>query len=105
MKRYAVTNHSSGTTHEVCDTLVEAICSAIRLQDSGGHPVVVDSQGTGKISVEISEVMEAESILGRSLGSEKLRKPSDIDQLLKAAHQSAPKKTVYHWDITDFQGN
>ncbi len=103
MKRYAVTNHSSGTTHELCDTLVEALCSAFRLQDSGGHPVVVDSQGTGRISVEISEVMEVESLLSRSLGSDKLRKPAEIDQLLKAARQSAPKKTTYHWDVSDFQ--
>lgn len=98
MKRYAVTNHSTGMTHEVCDTLPEALCSAIRFQDSGGHPVVIDSQGSGRISVEIFDVMEAEGLLGRSLGSDHMDRAASVEDLLKAARQTAPKKHFYHWD-------
>jgi hypothetical protein len=98
MKRYAVTNHSTGTTHEICDTLPEALCSAIRLQDSGEHPAIVDSQGTGRISVELFDVMETESLLGRSLGREQLQHPASVEELLHAAKKTAPKKHYYHWD-------
>ncbi len=101
MKRYAVTNHSTGVTHELCDTLADAICAAIRFQDAGGHPAVVDSQGSGRIAVEISEVIEVESVLGRDLGSEHLKHSATIEELLKSARKTAPRKQIYHWDVND----
>ncbi|MFN9720231.1 MAG: hypothetical protein ACK58L_16145 [Planctomycetota bacterium] len=104
MKRYAVTSHSTGMTHELCDTLPEALCTAIRLQDSGGRPVVVDSQGTGRITIEIHEVVEIENNLGRSLGSDRMGHPISVEELLKTARATAPKKHVYHWDVSDSQG-
>lgn len=104
MKRYAVTNHSSGMTHEVCETLSDALCSAIRLQDAGGRPVVIDSQGSGRIAVELFEVMEVEGVLGRRLGSDHMDRAVSVEDVLKAARQTAPKKHLYHWDTGDFGG-
>ncbi len=101
MKRYAVTNHSTGVTHELCDTLAEAICSAVRFQDTGGHPAIIDSQGSGRIAVEISDVIEVEAVLGRDLGSEHMKHSATIEELLKAARKTAPKKQIYHWDVGD----
>ena len=92
MKRYVVTNQSSGVSHALCDSLGEAIASAVKLQDEGSRVLIVDSQGSGVIMVE------AESYLGRNLGSETIDSEVPVADVMKKAKRTAPKKQIYHWD-------
>ncbi len=94
MKRYAVTNHSTGMTHEVFDTLPEALCSAIRFQDSGGRPALIDSQGSGRIVVELFDLEAVENTLGRTLRIAQVDHPVSVEDVLNAARQTAPKKGI-----------
>ena len=49
MKRYAVIDHSLGLTQGLYDELSEAIASAVKLQDSGRHVGVHDTQGSAAL--------------------------------------------------------
>ena len=64
MKRYVVTNQSSGVSHALCDTIGEAIASAVKLQDEGSRVLIVDSQGSGVIMAGHFDLLEAEGYLG-----------------------------------------
>jgi hypothetical protein len=98
MKRYVVTNQSSGLTHALCGTVAEAIASAIKLQDEGSRVMIVDAQGSGVITAGHFDVREAEGYLGRCLGSEDIGNPVLASEVIAAAQHTAPDKHVYHWD-------
>ena len=99
MKRYVVTNQSSGVSHALCDTLGEAIASAVNLQDEGSRALIIDSQGSGVIVASHFDVLEAEGYLGRDLGSEQMVSDVPVAEVLTTAKKTAPKKQIYHWDI------
>jgi hypothetical protein len=99
MKRYVVTNQSSGVSHALCDTLGEAIASAVKLQDEGSRVLIVDSQGSGVIMVGHFDLLEAEGYLGRDLGSEQMDSDVPVAEVMISAKRTAPKKQIYHWDI------
>jgi hypothetical protein len=99
MKRYVITNQSSGVSHALCDSLGEAIASAVKLQDEGSRVLIVDSQGSGVIMVGHFDLLEAEGYLGRNLGSEKIDSEVPVADVMKKAKRTAPKKQIYHWDI------
>ena len=103
MKRYVVTNQSSGVSHALCDTLGEAIgeaiASAVKLQDEGSRVLIVDSQGSGVIMVGHFDLLEAEGYLGRDLGSEQMDSDVPVAEVMITAKLTAPKKQIYHWDI------
>ena len=80
MKRYVVTNQSSGLTHALFGTVAEAIAAAVKLQDEGSRVMIVDAQGSGVITAGHFDVLEAEGYLGRarpssSCGSRNSRRP------------------------------
>ena len=99
MKRYVVTNQTSGVSHALCDSLGEAIASAVKLQDEGSRVVIIDSQGSGLIVVGHFDLLEAEGYLGRDLGSEQMVSDVPVAEVMSAAKRTAPKKQIYHWDI------
>jgi len=99
MKRYVITNQTSGVSHALCDTLGEAIASAVKLQDEGSRALIIDSQGSGVIVVGHFDVREAEGYLGRDLGSEQMDNDVPVAEVMIAARKTAPKKQIYHWDI------
>ena len=99
MKRYVVTNQSSGVSHALCDTLGEAIASAVKLQDEGSRALIIDSQGSGVIVAGHFDVLEAEGYLGRNLGSEQMVSDVPVAEVLTTAKRTAPQKQIYHWDI------
>ncbi len=99
MKRYVVTNQSSGVSHALFDTLGEAIASAVKLQDEGSRVLIVDSQGSGVIMVGHFDLLEAEGYLGRDLGSEQMDSDVPVAEVMISAKRTAPKKQIYHWDI------
>ena len=99
MKRYVVTNQSSGVSHALCDALGEAIASAVKLQDEGSRVLIVDSQGSGVIMVGHFDLLEAEGYLGRDLGSEQMDSDVPVAEVMIAAKRTAPKRQIYHWDI------
>ena len=99
MKRYVVTNQSSGVTHALYDSLGEAIASAVTLQDEGSQVLIVDAQGSGLITAGHFDVLEAEGYLGRGLGSEQIDNPVPVAEVIAAARHTAPVKHVYHWDV------
>jgi len=98
MKRYVVTNQSSGVSHALCDSLGEAIASAVKLQDEGSRVLIVDSQGSGVMMVGHFDLLEAEGYLGRNLGSEVIDSEVPVADVIKKAKRTAPKKQIYHWD-------
>lgn len=98
MKRYVVTNQSSGITHAQFDSLAQAIASAVKLQDEGSRVLIIDAQGSGVITAGHFDVLEAEGYLGRSLGSESVTQPVPVGTILEAAQNTAPPRHVYHWD-------
>ena len=97
MKRYVVTNQSSGVGHALCDTLGEAIASAVKLQDEGSRVLIVDSQGSGVIMVGHFDLLEAEGYLGSDLGSEQMDSDLPVAEVMTTAKRTAPKKQIYHW--------
>jgi hypothetical protein len=99
MKRYVVTNQSSGVSHALCDSLGEAIASAVKLQDEGSRVLIIDSQGSGVITVGLFDLKEAEGYLGRGLGSEHMDSDVPVSEVMLAAKRTAPKKQIYHWDV------
>lgn len=99
MKRYVVTNQTSGVSHALCDSLGEAIASAVKLQDEGCRVLIIDAQGSGVILAGHFDVLEAEGYLGRGLGSEQMDGDIPVLEVMKAAKRTAPKKQIYHWDI------
>lgn len=99
MKRYVVTNQSSGVSHALCDSLGEAIASAVKLQDEGNRALIIDSQGSGIIAAGHFDVLEAEGYLGRDLGSEQMDNDVPVAEVMATAKRTAPKKQIYHWDI------
>jgi hypothetical protein len=99
MKRYVVTNQTSGLTHALCGTIAEAIASAVKLQDEGSRVIIVDAQGSGVITAGHFDVREAEGYLGRGLGSEEIGNPVLASDVIAAALLTAPNKHVYHWDL------
>lgn len=105
MKRYVVTNQSTGVTHSLYDTIAEAIASAVKLQDGGSRVLIVDAQGSGVIMAGHFDILEAEGYLGRGLGSEQIDSPVPVAEVIESAKHSAPDKQVYHWDAgsSDFQ--
>ena len=98
MKRYVVTNQSSGVSHALCDSLGEALASAVRLQDEGARALIVDSQGSGTIMAGRFDLLEAEGYLGRDLGSENIDTAVPLAEVMLTAKRTAPKKQIYHWD-------
>src|SRR4051812_2777876 len=100
MHRYVVTNQSIGVTHAVCNTVAEAIASAVKLQDSGSRVLIVDAQGSGVIMAGHFDVLEAEGYLGRPLGSAQIDQPVPVADVIVAAVRSAPDKHIYHWDVS-----
>lgn len=100
MKRYVVTNQSSGVTHVLCDSVAEALYQAVKLQDEGSRALVVDAQGSGVIMVDHFDVLEAEGYLERGLGSERIDQPVPIADVIAAAKHTARDKHVYHWDVS-----
>lgn len=102
MKRYVVTNQSSGTTAALCDSVAEAIAAAVKQQDEGNQVLVVDAQGSGIIMAGHFDILEAEGYVGRGLGSDKIDQPVPIAEVLAAARQTARDKHVYHWDVGNF---
>ena len=99
MKRYVVTNQTSGVSHALCDSLGEAIASAVKLQDEGSRALIIDSQGTGAIVAGHFDVLEAEGYLGRDLGSEQMDSDVPVAEVMNTAKRTAPRKQIYHWDI------
>ena len=98
MKRYVVTNQSSGVSHALCDSLGEAIASAVKLQDEGSRALIVDAQGSGVIMVGHFDLLEAEGYLGRDLGSEQMDSDVPVAEVMMTAKRTAPRKQIYHWD-------
>jgi hypothetical protein len=101
MKRYVVTNQSSGVSHALCDSLGEAIASAVKLQDEGSRALIIDSQGSGVVMAGHFDVLEAEGHLSRALGSEQMDSDVPVAEVIMTAKRTAPKKQIYHWDIGD----
>jgi hypothetical protein len=101
MKRYVVTNQSSGVTQVLCDSIAEALSQAVKLQDEGSRVLVIDSQGSGIIMAGHFDVLEAEGYLGRGLGSERIDQPVPIAEVIAAAGQTARGSHLYHWDISN----
>ena len=99
MKRYVVTNQSSGLTHALCGTVAEAIASAVKLQDVGSRVLIIDAQGSGIVMAGHFDVLEAEGYLGRGLGSEQIGNPVPAAEVIAAAQYTAPEKHTYHWDV------
>jgi hypothetical protein len=99
MKRYIVSNQTTGTTHALFESIGEAIASAIKLQDLGRKVKIIDAQGSGVIMVNRFELLEAEGYLRRSLGAEKLQHPKHVHEILAEAELHRPDKQIYHWDI------
>jgi len=99
MKRYVVTDQATGVTQGLFETLGEVLAAAVRLQDEGRKVAVIDCQGSGKIVVGHFDVLDAEGLVGRSLGSESIHQPTPIVAVLEHAILSKPHKTIYHWDI------
>ncbi len=96
MKRYVVPDQSSGVSHALCDTLGEAIASAVKLQDEGSRVLIVDSQGSGVIMVGHVDLLEAEGYLGRDLGSEEMDSDVPVAEVMMTAKRNVPKKQFYH---------
>lgn len=99
MKRYVVTNQSSGVTHAMYDTIAEAIASAVKLQDEGSRAMIIDAQGSGIVMAGHFDVREAEGYLGRALGSELIANPVPAADVVAAAKNTSPEKHTYHWDV------
>lgn len=98
MYRYCVTNRTSGVTHGQYATLPEAIADAIKLQDEGKKPHIIDGQGSGAIVAGHFDILESEGLLGRYIGSDDIFHPVSVDELLELAKKSAPQKQIYHWE-------
>src|SRR6187431_1621668 len=99
MQRYVVTNQSSGVTHALCETIAQAIASAVKLQDEGSRVLIVDAQGSGVIMAGHFDVLEAEGYLGRGLGSEQIDNPVLAAEVVAAAERTKADKHIYHWDV------
>lgn len=99
MKRYAVVNQRASVTHSLNDTLGEALASAIQLQDQGGRPAIIDSQGSGRIELSTNDIAEAEYLVGRKLDCDD-RHELDIETVLDHAARTSPPKVRYHWDVS-----
>jgi methionine aminopeptidase len=99
MKRFIVSNQTTGTTHALLETLGEAIASAIKLQDSGRKVKIIDSQGTGVIMVNHFDLRDAEAYIGHSLGSVTMQHPKPITEILEEAKHFKPDEHIYHWEI------
>lgn len=99
MKRYAVIDHSLGLTQGLYDELSEAIASAVKLQDSGRHVGVHDTQGSAALMAGYFDVRDAEAYLGRVIGSESMSHPIPIEQVLANAKETKPDDHKYHWDM------
>ncbi len=99
MKRYIVTNRTSNVTHGLFESLGEALADAIKLQDQGKKVSIIDSQGSGLITVGHYDILEAEGYIGHYLGSETIQHPTPIADILEMAKKHKPDNHVYHWDI------
>ena len=45
------------------------------------------------------DLMEAEGYVGRGLGSEKIQRPTPLEEIIESIEVSKPKKTAYPWGI------
>ncbi len=98
MKRYLVTNRVTNIHHGLFDTVAEALADAIKLQDQGKKVAVLDTQGTGEITVNHFDVLEAEGYVGHGLGSDAIQHPTPIEHVLESARHHKPEHHVYFWD-------
>lgn len=99
MKRYMVSNRTSNLSHGLFDTVSEALADAIKLQDQGKRVSIMDTQGSGEVTVSRFDVVEAEAYVGHYLGSEAIQHPTPIVDVIEAAQAYKPNHHVYHWDI------
>lgn len=99
MKRYAVIDHSLGLTQGLYEELSEAIAGAVKLQDSGRHVGVHDTQGSAALMAGFFDIRDAEAYLGRGIGSESISHPISIEQVLAKAEETRPREHKYHWDL------
>ncbi len=99
MKRYVVSERPSGIRVGLCDTIGEAIALVTRVIESGKHASIMDAQGSGHIMVNQFDLMEAEGYVGHGLGSEKIQRPTPLEEIIESMETLKPKKTAYHWGI------
>ena len=99
MKRYVVTDQTAGVTQGLYETIGEVIAAAVHLQELGRKIHIIDAQGSGAIMVNHFDLLEAEAVVGRGLGSDLIQHPTPIDEVLAHAERTKPPKTVFHWDL------
>ena len=99
MKRYVVTDQTAGVTQGLYETIGEVIAAAVHLQDLGRKIHIIDAQGSGSIMVNHFDVLEAEAVVGRAIGSDLIQHPTPIEEVLVQAERTKPPKTVFHWDL------
>jgi hypothetical protein len=99
MKRYVVSLRPSGIRVGLCDTIGEAVAMVTRVIESGKQASILDAQGSGNTLVTHFDLIEAEGYVGRSLGSEKIQRPTPLEEIIESIEASKPKKTAYHWGI------
>ncbi len=99
MKRYVVTERPSGVNKGLYETLAEALSASMQVIEAGKGVSVMDSQGSGVIMVGHFDLLEAEGLVGHSLGSEKIQHPTPICEILELMKLMRPKKTIFHWDV------
>ena len=58
-----------------------------------------NAEGSGHMMVTQFDLMEAEGYVGRGLGSEKIQRPTPLEEIIESIEVSKPKKTAYPWGI------